>query len=247
MLRHGKRAFLGRRVSVRYIGKLKKNGIIFDSAIGQAPFEFRLVAGVGEVIRGWDVGVEDMRIGGKRRITIPPAMAKGLSAKPATTGQQVTGHVWESTMVIDSARDCHNWLGWEVIREVPDGDVYPLRVLQKAHAVTQATGSSTACIVALKNQDLHAIKYWNSGFIVIRDGCLLFESPVQQHGFNDTYQLAGGNEGDLPGSGHVFKIPTVPGDIIVGDIIVAGSDGLFDNLYNTEITTIAVDDTCLRD
>ncbi|KAL3647435.1 Peptidyl-prolyl cis-trans isomerase fkbp53 [Castilleja foliolosa] len=72
---HGKRASRGRRVSVRYIGKLKKNGIIFDSTIGQAPFEFRL--GVGEVIKGWDVGVEGMRIGGKRRITIPPAMGYG--------------------------------------------------------------------------------------------------------------------------------------------------------------------------
>ncbi|KAL3630315.1 hypothetical protein CASFOL_023299 [Castilleja foliolosa] len=124
----------------------------------------------------------------------------------------------------------------KAIREVPDGDVDPMRVLEKAHAATRAMGSSTACIVALKNQDLHAINLGDSGFIVIRDGCLLFESPVQQHGFNYTYQLARGNEGDLPGSGQVFKIPVVP-----GDIVVAGSDGLFDNLYNNEITAIVAD------
>ncbi|KAF8413049.1 hypothetical protein HHK36_001024 [Tetracentron sinense] len=50
----GKKASLGEKVSVHYIGKLK-NGQIFDSNIGRAPFKFRL--GVGQVIKGWDVGV----------------------------------------------------------------------------------------------------------------------------------------------------------------------------------------------
>ncbi|XP_019253553.1 PREDICTED: peptidyl-prolyl cis-trans isomerase FKBP53 isoform X1 [Nicotiana attenuata] len=72
----GKRAFPGSKVGVRYIGKLKKNGKIFDSNIGQrTPFEFRL--GIGQVIKGWDVGVNGMRIGDKRRLTIPPAMGYG--------------------------------------------------------------------------------------------------------------------------------------------------------------------------
>ncbi|KAI3458261.1 hypothetical protein Pfo_014924 [Paulownia fortunei] len=77
----GKRASPGKKVSVHYIGKLKKNGQIFDSNIGRAPFKFRL--GIGQVIKGWDVGVNGMRIGDKRRLTIPPAMgygAKGCGA-----------------------------------------------------------------------------------------------------------------------------------------------------------------------
>ncbi|KAL3647436.1 hypothetical protein CASFOL_008404 [Castilleja foliolosa] len=68
----GKRATRGKKVSVRYIGKLKKNDKIIDSNIGNAPFQFRL--GIGKVIKGWDVGVEGMRVGDKRRLTIPPAM-----------------------------------------------------------------------------------------------------------------------------------------------------------------------------
>ncbi|XWS37714.1 hypothetical protein CRYUN_Cryun19dG0068700 [Craigia yunnanensis] len=71
----GKRASRGKQVSVHYIGKLKKNGKIFDSNVGRAPFKFRL--GVGEVIRGWDVGVEGMRIGDKRKLIIPPSMGYG--------------------------------------------------------------------------------------------------------------------------------------------------------------------------
>ncbi|KAF2311754.1 hypothetical protein GH714_026521 [Hevea brasiliensis] len=62
-------------VSVHYIGKLQKNGKIFDSNVGRAPFKFRL--GVGQVIKGWDVGVNGMRIGDKRRLTIPPSMGYG--------------------------------------------------------------------------------------------------------------------------------------------------------------------------
>ncbi|XP_038877990.1 peptidyl-prolyl cis-trans isomerase FKBP53 [Benincasa hispida] len=70
----GKRASPGNQVSVHYIGKLK-NGKIFDSNVGRAPFKFRL--GVGQVIKGWDVGVNGMRIGDKRRLTIPPSMGYG--------------------------------------------------------------------------------------------------------------------------------------------------------------------------
>ncbi|XP_041008487.1 peptidyl-prolyl cis-trans isomerase FKBP53 [Juglans microcarpa x Juglans regia] len=71
----GKRASPGKQVSVHYIGKLKNNGKIFDSNVGRAPFKFRL--GIGQVIKGWDVGVNGMRIGDKRRLTIPPSMGYG--------------------------------------------------------------------------------------------------------------------------------------------------------------------------
>ncbi|CAA0817291.1 Probable protein phosphatase 2C 55 [Striga hermonthica] len=124
----------------------------------------------------------------------------------------------------------------EAIRKSQGGDVDPLNVLEKAHAATSMMGSSTACIVALKSQNLHAVNIGDSGFIVIRDGRTVFESPVQQHGFNCPYQLERGPAGDLPSSGQVFKVPVVP-----GDVVVAGSDGLFDNLYNKEIATIVAD------
>ncbi|XP_044468336.1 peptidyl-prolyl cis-trans isomerase FKBP53 isoform X2 [Mangifera indica] len=77
----GKRASNGKQVSVHYIGKLK-NGKMFDSNVGRAPFKFRL--GIGQVIKGWDVGVNGMRVGDKRRLTIPPSMgygAKGAGGK----------------------------------------------------------------------------------------------------------------------------------------------------------------------
>ncbi|GMI75491.1 FK506 BINDING PROTEIN 53 [Hibiscus trionum] len=84
----GKRASRGKQVSVHYIGKLQKNGKIFDSNVGRAPFKFRL--GVGEVIKGWDVGVEGMRIGDKRKLIIPPAM--GYGSKGA--GGRIPPNAW---------------------------------------------------------------------------------------------------------------------------------------------------------
>ncbi|KAL3583601.1 hypothetical protein D5086_014662 [Populus alba] len=121
------------------------------------------------------------------------------------------------------------------IQEEPNGSIDPARVLEKAHANMKAKGSSTACIIALKSEGLHAINLGDSGFMVVRDGCTIFESPVQQHGFNFTYQLETGNGGDLPSSGQVFTIPVAP-----GDVIIAGTDGLFDNLYNNEVTAVVV-------
>ncbi|KAF9678350.1 hypothetical protein SADUNF_Sadunf07G0025800 [Salix dunnii] len=121
------------------------------------------------------------------------------------------------------------------IQEECNGSIDPARVLEKAHANMKAKGSSTACIIALKSEGLHAINLGDSGFMVVRDGCTIFESPVQQHGFNFTYQLESGNGGDLPSSGQVFTIPVAP-----GDVIIAGTDGLFDNLYNSEVTAVVV-------
>ncbi|CAA3005295.1 probable phosphatase 2C 55 [Olea europaea subsp. europaea] len=121
------------------------------------------------------------------------------------------------------------------IQEEPSGSIDPARVLEKAYIRTKSRGSSTACIIALTEQGLHAINLGDSGFMVVRDGCTVFRSPVQQHDFNYPYQLESDNGGDLPSSGQVFIISVTP-----GDVIIAGTDGLFDNLYNNDITTVVV-------
>ncbi|XP_012079067.1 probable protein phosphatase 2C 80 [Jatropha curcas] len=121
------------------------------------------------------------------------------------------------------------------IKDEPVGSIDPARVLEKAHSNTKAKGSSTACIVALTNEGIRAINLGDSGFMVVRDGSTVFQSPVQQHGFNFTYQLESGNHGDQPSSSQVFIFPVSP-----GDVIVAGTDGLFDNLYNNEVTAAVV-------
>ncbi|KAF8053545.1 hypothetical protein N665_1401s0006 [Sinapis alba] len=123
------------------------------------------------------------------------------------------------------------------IRELGKGSfIDPLMVLEKAHSQTRAQGSSTACIIALTDKGLHAINLGDSGFTVVRDGTTVFQSPVQQHGFNFTYQLGTGDSGgDLPHSGQVFMI-----DVECGDVIVAGTDGVYDNLYNEDITGVVV-------
>ncbi|KAM7251963.1 hypothetical protein ACFE04_023846 [Oxalis oulophora] len=122
------------------------------------------------------------------------------------------------------------------IKEEPEGSISPARVLEKAHSKMKAKGSSTACIIVLGEKGIHAINLGDSGFMIVRDGSSVFQSPVQQHGFNFTYQLESGYEGDLPSSGQVFTIPVIP-----GDVIVAGTDGLFDNLYHNEVTAVVVD------
>ncbi|MCL7048613.1 hypothetical protein MKW94_005449 [Papaver nudicaule] len=65
----------GFMVSVSYVGKLKCTGYIFESRSSNSPFYFRL--GTDAVISGLEIGISGMRVGDKRKITIPPSMAYG--------------------------------------------------------------------------------------------------------------------------------------------------------------------------
>ncbi|KAF7118357.1 hypothetical protein CNMCM5793_007871 [Aspergillus hiratsukae] len=75
----GPAAKAGNTVAMRYIGKLE-DGKVFDANKKGKPFTFKL--GKGEVIKGWDIGIAGMAVGGERRITIPPQLAYGKKALP---------------------------------------------------------------------------------------------------------------------------------------------------------------------
>lgn len=71
----------GQKVSVHYTGTLYPSGEKFDSSLDRGqPFEFQL--GAGQVIKGWDEGIQGMKVGGKRILIIPPDMAYGESGFP---------------------------------------------------------------------------------------------------------------------------------------------------------------------
>jgi len=71
----GESPMKGQTVVVHYTGWLT-NGKKFDSSVDRGiPFEFKI--GIGEVVQGWDQGVLTMKIGGKRKLTIPPELAYG--------------------------------------------------------------------------------------------------------------------------------------------------------------------------
>ncbi|XP_014244668.1 46 kDa FK506-binding nuclear protein [Cimex lectularius] len=72
----------GKQATVYYTGRFKNNNKIFDSTTQGSGFKFRV--GKGDVIKGWDVGVVGMKVGGKRLITCPPHMAYGQKGSPPT-------------------------------------------------------------------------------------------------------------------------------------------------------------------
>lgn len=76
----GAEAVKGKRIKVHYTGTLT-DGSKFDSSVDRGePFTFTL--GAGEVIKGWDEGFAGMKVGGKRKLTIPYQMAYGEAGRP---------------------------------------------------------------------------------------------------------------------------------------------------------------------
>ncbi len=85
----GRAAASGDTVGVQYTGTLL-DGTKFDSSYdhGGEPFKFKL--GTGAVIKGWDQGVAGMKVGGKRRLRIPPELAYGAAGSPPVIPAQAS-------------------------------------------------------------------------------------------------------------------------------------------------------------
>jgi peptidylprolyl isomerase len=80
---------IGQTVSVHYTGKLV-NGTEFDSSRrpGRQPLEFKL--GTMDIIKGWNEGIATMKVGGQRKLTIPPALGYGQFGKPPSIPPNAT-------------------------------------------------------------------------------------------------------------------------------------------------------------
>jgi peptidylprolyl isomerase len=85
----GAEAKSGDEVSVQYVGVDYKTGKEFDASWDRGePFPFTL--GAGEVIPGWDQGVEGMKVGGRRELIIPPELAYGAAGAPPAIAPNAT-------------------------------------------------------------------------------------------------------------------------------------------------------------
>ena len=85
----GDEATPGTRVEVHYVGVSWASGKQFDASWDRNE-SFRFKLGAGQVIPGWDQGVAGMKVGGRRRLTIPPALAYGSRGAGGVIGPDET-------------------------------------------------------------------------------------------------------------------------------------------------------------
>jgi peptidylprolyl isomerase len=76
----------GQQATVQYVGVLFKNGKEFDTSWGTGKQPFAFTLGSGQVISGWDQGVLGMKVGERRRLTIPADLAYGAQGSPPKIG-----------------------------------------------------------------------------------------------------------------------------------------------------------------
>lgn len=84
----GAAASAGFTARVQYTGWLP-NGVAFDSTAGRNPNYFEFLINAGKVIRGWDEGVQGMKVGGTRQLVIPPDLGYGNSGSGSIPGNAI--------------------------------------------------------------------------------------------------------------------------------------------------------------
>jgi len=90
-------------------------------------------------------------------------------------------------------------------------------------------GSATAAVINIKGDELHGVNLGDSGFMVIRDGKSILRTKEQQTSFNAPFQL-GTDSSDLPSHGDKYHVK-----LQAGDLVIMGTDGLWDNMWDTQI------------
>ncbi|KAF9963350.1 hypothetical protein BGZ65_004119, partial [Modicella reniformis] len=115
-------------------------------------------------------------------------------------------------------------------------NVNPLQILEKSYeqSIRDAKnegliGSSTACLAILRDDELRIANLGDCGVSVIRQNEFIFRTEEQQHSFNYPYQLGTGST-DSPSDAQTFTVK-----VKSGDIVVMGTDGIFDNLFDEDI------------
>ncbi|XP_039789331.1 putative protein phosphatase 2C 24 [Panicum virgatum] len=130
------------------------------------------------------------------------------------------------------ARGLMNNAYMEVVTAAPGTHVCPRTLLERAHQATAA--ASTAVIVSLAGRTLRWASVGDSGFAVFRGGRILRRSRAQQHHFNCPYQLSSSPDGiRVADAAAVGEVPAKE-----GDVVVVGTDGLFDNVTDDELERI---------
>jgi len=126
--------------------------------------------------------------------------------------------------------------------EAKQTQVNPASALREAQEATRLPGASTAVVLQLNGTSREATyaNVGDSGIRVLRDGKIVYASRPLMHGFNCPYQLAYTR---LSPNAQTIKdadIETIP--VLPGDIIVAATDGVFDNLFDSDIEEIISDE-----
>jgi protein phosphatase PTC7 len=107
----------------------------------------------------------------------------------------------------------------------------------RAHAEAARSGTpgaSTALVVSLRGATLEWACVGDSAFAVLRGGRVVHRSAPQQHSFNCPYQLSAAG-GDRLADADVGEVPVAD-----GDVVVVGTDGLFDNVFDVEAWSSSV-------
>ncbi|KAG9072645.1 hypothetical protein KI688_000416 [Linnemannia hyalina] len=115
-------------------------------------------------------------------------------------------------------------------------NVNPVQILEKSYEQSARDakkegliGSSTACLAILRDDELRIANLGDCGVSIIRRNEFIFRTEEQQHSFNYPYQLGTGST-DSPTDAQVFTVK-----VESGDIVVMGTDGIFDNLFDEDI------------
>ncbi|PIA59554.1 hypothetical protein AQUCO_00400441v1 [Aquilegia coerulea] len=110
----------------------------------------------------------------------------------------------------------------------------PQILLKKAHAATSSVGSATVVVAMLeKNGILKIANVGDCGLQIIRQGKINFSTSPQEHYFDCPYQLSSHEAGQTYLDAMVSEV-----ELLEGDTIVMGSDGLFDNVFDHEIVSM---------
>eukprot|EP00873_Tetraselmis_striata_P021380 jgi/Tetstr1/441644/TSEL_029869.t1 len=124
----------------------------------------------------------------------------------------------------------------------PPAALTPQEVMDDAHLLTELPGSATAVVAVLRESgSLSVANLGDCGFRVVRGSGALVKSKPQQHEFNMPFQLAWSKV--LPDTDTAMDAQLYELEVQEDDVLVFGSDGLFDNMWDEELTTIVQDFT----